>query len=258
VRSISPVLLDVPGVYSVAQQGTCGDALENFYRCEKHLEIQLQQRPSYGGVPVDSWSSAARHDAPLALGGKLPTREAEPRMARVASQHSSGGAASSQCSSNGAQGGSSGADADRFCHELEDDEDASTSFLSKRFSPPGKGKIDGASPGPQAPAARRQWKQALNAEQVQSNCMFACIYIVRDDRERDREMFVGATFSGHLHRRVNSKCIPLFICRLSLVRLVRVSVVINLANLVVVLKKLSRLVRDSCRGAGKNHLQANA
>ena len=205
---MSPVLLDVPGVYSVAQQGTCGDALENFYRCEKHLEIQLQQRPSYGGVPVDSWSSAARRDAPLALGGKLPTMEAEPRMARVASQHSSGGAASSQCSSNGAQGGSSGADADRFCHELEDDEDASTSFLSKRFSPPGKGKIDGASPGPQAPAARRQWKQALNAEQVQSNCMFACIYIVRDDRERNREISIGTTFSKHLHRIVNSMCIP--------------------------------------------------
>jgi hypothetical protein len=168
---MSPVLLDVPDVYSVAQQGTCGDALENFHRCEKHLEIQLPQRPSYGGVPVDSWSSAARRDAPLALGGRLPTREVEPRMARAASQqlsqHSSGGAASSQCSSNGAQGGSSGADADRFCHELEDDEDASTSPLSKRFSPPGKGKTDGASPGPPAPAARRQWKQALNAEQVQ-------------------------------------------------------------------------------------------
>ena len=163
---MSHVLLDVPGVYSGAQQGTCGDALENFHRCDKHLEFQLQQRPSYGGVPVDSWSSAARRDAPLARGGKIPTREAEPQMARVASQHSSGGAASSQCSSNGAQGGSSGAAADRFCHELEDNEAANTSSLSKRFSPPGKGKIDGASPGPPAPASRRQWKQALNAEQV--------------------------------------------------------------------------------------------
>jgi len=173
VKFMSHVLLDVPGVYSGAQQGTCGDALENFYRCEKQLQIQLgsQQRPSYdslyGGVPVDSWSSAARRNAPLARGGKIPTREAEPQMARVASQHSSGGAASSQCSWNRAHGGSSGADADQFCHELEDNEAANTSSLSKRFSPPGKGKIDGASPGPPAPAARRQWKQALNAEQVQ-------------------------------------------------------------------------------------------
>jgi hypothetical protein len=65
--------------------------------------------------------------------------------------------------------------------------------------------------------------------------MFACIYIVRDDRERHREMFVGATFNKHLHCRVNSKCIPL---SSQSVRLVRVSVVINLANFVSCDKKV--------------------